>query len=142
MRFGQDTRLQRRLERETGINNVPVIRGLFDDPSQEGLQVLQGTYRLEATALLFEPESDLDLTFVSYGEVHGIAGTDHERVFELFRRSGAQSAPGEGIGLAHVRTMVRSLGGDVTLTSTLGEGTTFIINLPRDLRGYLGSTGS
>lgn len=70
----------------------------------------------------------------------GIANTDHERVFELFRRSGAQSQPGEGIGLAHVRTMVRSLGGDVTLTSTLGEGTTFIINLPRDLRSYLGSS--
>lgn len=70
----------------------------------------------------------------------GIAGSDHERVFELFRRSGAQSAPGEGIGLAHVRTMVRSLGGDVTLTSELGEGTTFIVNLPRDLRGYLGSS--
>ncbi|MBJ3783749.1 sensor histidine kinase [Devosia sediminis] len=69
----------------------------------------------------------------------GIAETDHERVFELFRRSGAQNSPGEGIGLAHVRTMVRSLGGDVTLTSSLGEGTTFIIDLPRDSRGYLGS---
>ncbi len=79
VRFAQDSRLQRRLERETGINNVPVIRGLFDDPSREGLQVLQGTYQVEATALLFEPESDLDLTFVSYGEVHGIAGTDHRR---------------------------------------------------------------
>src|SRR5690606_34084139 len=79
VRFAQDSRLQRRLERETGINDVSVIRGLFDDPSQEGLQVLKGTYRLEATALLFEPESDLDLTFVSYGEVHGIAGTDHRR---------------------------------------------------------------
>ena len=79
VRFDQDSRLQRRLERETGINDVSVIRGLFDDPSQEGLQVLKGTYRLEATALLFEPESDLDLTFVSYGEVHGIAGTDHRR---------------------------------------------------------------
>jgi signal transduction histidine kinase len=72
----------------------------------------------------------------------GIADTDHERVFELFRRSGSQTSPGEGIGLAHVRTMVRSLGGDVTLMSRLGEGTTFIINLPRDLRGYLGSTGA
>ena len=69
----------------------------------------------------------------------GIADTDHERVFELFRRSGAQNSPGEGIGLAHVRTMVRSLGGDVTLTSKLGQGTTFIINLPRDSRSYLGS---
>ncbi|MFD2646701.1 CHASE3 domain-containing protein [Devosia albogilva] len=67
----------------------------------------------------------------------GIAATDHERVFELFRRSGAQSQPGEGIGLAHVRTMVRSLGGDITLRSELGQGTTFIITLPRDLRSYL-----
>jgi signal transduction histidine kinase len=69
----------------------------------------------------------------------GIAATDHERVFELFRRSGSQSQPGEGIGLAHVRTMVRSLGGDITLTSQLGEGTTFHINLPRDVRSYLGN---
>jgi signal transduction histidine kinase len=70
----------------------------------------------------------------------GIAGTDHERVFELFRRSGAQSQPGEGIGLAHVRTMVRSLGGDITLSSELGKGTTFHISLPRDLRGFIAST--
>jgi peptide/nickel transport system permease protein len=79
VRFDQDTRLQRRLERESGIENVSVIKGLFDDPNQEGLQVLQGTYRLDATALLFEPESDLDLAFVSYGQVHGLAGTDHLR---------------------------------------------------------------
>lgn len=78
-RFNQDERLQRRVERETGINGVSVVKGLFDDPAQEGLQVLQGTYRLEATALLFEPEAEVDLAFVSYGEVHGIAGTDHRR---------------------------------------------------------------
>jgi CHASE3 domain sensor protein len=71
----------------------------------------------------------------------GIANTDHERVFELFRRSGVQSQPGEGIGLAHVRTMVRSLGGDITLASELGVGTTFFIDLPRDLRSHLGSQG-
>ena len=69
----------------------------------------------------------------------GIAATDHERIFELFRRSGAQSQPGEGIGLAHVRTMVRSLGGEITVASELGTGTTFTINLPRDLRHFLGS---
>ncbi|MGV8856470.1 MAG: sensor histidine kinase [Devosia sp.] len=69
----------------------------------------------------------------------GIADTDHERVFELFRRSGVQSQKGEGIGLAHVRTLVRSLGGDITLRSELGVGTTFTIILPRDLRSFLGS---
>lgn len=64
----------------------------------------------------------------------GIAKQDHERVFDLFRRSGSQDQPGEGIGLAHVRTMVRNLGGDITLQSDLQQGTTMKINLPRDLR--------
>jgi len=79
LRFAQDTRLKRRLERETGISNISVIQGLFDDPAIEGIQVQQGTYRLDATALLFEPDSDIDMTFVSYGRVHGVAGTDHQR---------------------------------------------------------------
>jgi signal transduction histidine kinase len=64
----------------------------------------------------------------------GIAKQDHERVFDLFRRSGAQDRPGEGIGLAHVRTMVRNLGGDITLRSEIEHGTTMKLNLPRDLR--------
>lgn len=63
----------------------------------------------------------------------GIAPADHERIFELFRRSGMQNTTGEGIGLAHVRTMVRNLGGDITVRSQLGSGTTFTILLPLDL---------
>ena len=63
----------------------------------------------------------------------GIAPQDHERVFELFRRSGIQDKPGEGIGLAHVRTAIRNLGGDISVDSTFGRGTTFRINLPADL---------
>lgn len=63
----------------------------------------------------------------------GIAPTDHERIFELFRRSGTQDKPGEGIGLAHVRTIVRNLGGDITVSSKLDAGTTFSILLPPDL---------
>ena len=63
----------------------------------------------------------------------GIAERDLERVFELFRRSGMQDQPGEGIGLAHVRTIVRNLGGDVTVSSVLNEGTSFHVLLPRIL---------
>lgn len=65
----------------------------------------------------------------------GIAPQDHERVFELFRRSGVQDRPGEGIGLAHTRTLIRRLGGQITLTSRLGEGTTFNVELPLELEG-------
>ena len=63
----------------------------------------------------------------------GIAPEDHERVFELFRRSGAQDKPGEGIGLAHVRSLMRNLGGDIVVRSELGQGTTFVLRLPPDL---------
>jgi signal transduction histidine kinase len=64
----------------------------------------------------------------------GIAKQDHERIFDLFRRAGAQDRPGEGIGLAHVRALVRRLGGDISVESELGEGTTFRVSLPRVLR--------
>ena len=62
----------------------------------------------------------------------GIADSDRERIFELFRRAGPQNQPGEGIGLAHVRAMVRNMGGDITVRSELGKGTTFRIVLPRE----------
>jgi signal transduction histidine kinase len=63
----------------------------------------------------------------------GIAEQDHERVFELFRRSGQQDQSGEGIGLAHVRSLARNLGGEISVISRLGEGSTFVFRLPSDL---------
>lgn len=63
----------------------------------------------------------------------GIADQDHERIFELFRRSGQQDQTGEGIGLAHVRSLARNLGGEITVQSRLGEGSTFVLRLPADL---------
>jgi signal transduction histidine kinase len=69
----------------------------------------------------------------------GIAEHDLKRVFELFRRSGEIDQPGDGIGLAHVRSLVRNLGGDITLTSALDKGTTFRVTLPRHLQAPQGS---
>ncbi|RYD86935.1 MAG: ATP-binding protein, partial [Sphingomonadales bacterium] len=60
----------------------------------------------------------------------GIERRDHERVFDLFRRSGVQDQPGEGIGLAHVRALAYRLGGTISVDSDIGKGATFRINLP------------
>jgi signal transduction histidine kinase len=38
--------------------------------------------------------------------------------------------PGEGIGLAHVKTLVRRLGGRIDCESALGAGSTFRVILP------------
>ena len=63
----------------------------------------------------------------------GIAPKDHERIFELFRRSGRQDRPGEGLGLAFVRNSVRRLGGSIDVDSALGEGSTFRLKFPKRL---------
>ena len=63
----------------------------------------------------------------------GISDRDHERIFELFRRSGRQDRPGEGLGLAFVRNSVRRLGGEIHVESELGKGSTFILKFPTRL---------
>ena len=63
----------------------------------------------------------------------GIDAKDGERIFELFRRSGRQDQPGEGIGLAYVRMLVRRLGGRISVDSELGNGSVFTVILPRTL---------
>ena len=68
----------------------------------------------------------------------GIDPRDHDRIFDLFRRSGAQDQPGEGIGLAHTRALAYRLGGTITVESSLGEGATFRINLPLIFGGEQG----
>jgi len=60
----------------------------------------------------------------------GIDPKDHQRIFDLFRRAGTQDKPGQGIGLAHVRTLVRRLGGTMSVSSELNHGSTFTITLP------------
>ncbi len=60
----------------------------------------------------------------------GIDPKDHQRIFDLFRRAGTQDKPGQGIGLAHVRALVRRLGGTMSVSSELNTGSTFTITLP------------
>jgi len=60
----------------------------------------------------------------------GIDPKDHQRIFDLFRRAGAQDKPGQGIGLAHVRALVRRLGGTMSVSSELHCGSIFTITLP------------
>lgn len=72
-------------------------------------------------------------TFEIRDNGRGIAQGDQERIFELFRRSGRQDMPGDGVGLAHVRALARRLGGDVTVRSEIGVGTTFVVTVATDL---------
>jgi signal transduction histidine kinase len=76
-------------------------------------------------------EAPTRVTYEVRDNGRGIDSKDHQRVFELFRRAGPQDRAGEGIGLAHVRALVRRLGGHIALSSELGKGSQFTITLPR-----------
>lgn len=63
----------------------------------------------------------------------GIPPEQLNQIFEPFYRidpSRARSTGGVGLGLAIVKTLVTRMGGRVAVTSTLGEGSTFSIQLP------------
>jgi len=59
----------------------------------------------------------------------GIAPEHLERVFERFFKVD-EYIPGAGLGLSICRTMAYSMGGDVKVESTLGEGSKFWVELP------------
>ena len=65
----------------------------------------------------------------------GIAAEDIPKVFEPFRRVGRQDVPGEGMGLAYVRMLVRRHGGEIRCHSTLGVGTTFTFTIAHQIAG-------
>ncbi|MCB2079672.1 MAG: PAS-domain containing protein, partial [Novosphingobium sp.] len=62
----------------------------------------------------------------------GIPPEKRELVFEEFRRlEGNNRKPGKGLGLSIVRRTCAMLGHDLQLRSTVGEGSTFVLRLPR-----------
>jgi len=60
----------------------------------------------------------------------GIAENEMDKVFAPFRRAGRQDVPGEGMGLAYVRALVRRHGGTIECRSKLGVGTQMTVRLP------------
>jgi two-component system, NarL family, sensor histidine kinase BarA len=69
----------------------------------------------------------------------GISPDEQQLVFEKFRQASSAQPDGDamtreysgtGLGLSIVRELCRLLGGDVSLESDLGKGSTFTVRLP------------
>jgi signal transduction histidine kinase/CheY-like chemotaxis protein len=60
----------------------------------------------------------------------GIPAGLHDRVFEEFYQVPGVRRGGTGLGLPYARRLARILGGELTLTSEAGAGTTVVLDLP------------
>ena len=119
---------------------------------QDSGKLRQVLYNLLSNAIKFTPEGGrvvlsaraegryLVLSVSDTGI--GIAEEDLDRIFEKFRQAAGSGSPGSvltrehqgtGLGLSIVRELAKLLGGDVTLESRIGQGSTFTVRVPMQL---------
>jgi len=66
----------------------------------------------------------------------GIRKEDQESVFNKFYRArGSEGVPGSGLGLYIAKLLAEAMGGSISVTSSLGEGSTFSLFLERPAAG-------
>lgn len=121
---------------EITVGDLPVVQADYLSMTQimgnlldNAIKYLTGLRpgKIEVTAA----ETKTEVTFQVRDNGRGIIEADHDRIFEIFQRSGELDIPGEGMGLAYVRTIVRRHGGEITCSSTPGAGAAFSFTLPK-----------
>jgi signal transduction histidine kinase len=124
--------------RRVGISLVaetPALAPATADPDR----VLQVLSNLIENALRSTPAGGRVTVTASPGELKvadngpGLAAEDLPRAFERFflhSRYGTNRAVGTGLGLAIVKELTEAMEGSVTVESTVGRGTTFVVRLP------------
>jgi signal transduction histidine kinase len=86
----------------------------------------RGEVRLSAQAT--GPRLEISVADTGIGIPAGLS----EHVFEEFYQVPGVRRGGTGLGLPYARRLARILGGDLTLTSEPGVGTTVVLDLPRE----------
>ena len=81
-------------------------------------------------AVSCQTEADRVIISISDNGI-GITPEFHEKIFNIFQRLHSQTDyAGTGIGLATVKKAVELLGGQISVDSAVGEGSTFYVELP------------
>lgn len=78
----------------------------------------------------FQTDEGTQVTFSVEDNGEGIAPEQRELIFMPFEQGGQRRKGGVGLGLSIVRSFVELMGGQITVESELGVGSTFTVTLP------------
>lgn len=150
--------MTRSLSEEKNIDVQLVPDGSLGLVFQDAPKIQQIVSNLLSNAIKFTPEGGLvTLTTGPAGQDHfhitiadtgvGIPEADFEIIFEKFRQSNTilkgdnltRQYSGTGLGLSIVKELCKLLGGEISLTSVVGKGSTFRVTLPRHYQNTLSS---
>jgi signal transduction histidine kinase len=121
-----------------------VIELLEEDQSiqTDGTKLRQMLVNILSNAIKFTEKGEVRLACSVHGDLLevriadtglGIAAENIEDIFEPFWQAeqvATRKTSGTGLGLSVTRKLARLLGGDVTVASRVGAGTTFLLTLP------------
>lgn len=110
-----------RLAMEQIVTNLLSNAIKFRDPERPQEIIIAG-HRLphETVFVVQDHGRGVDLAYLS-------------QIFQVFHRGSIKGIPGEGIGLAHVRALLRRHGGRIWCESSLGSGSTFTFTISNHL---------
>jgi signal transduction histidine kinase len=115
----------------------------LDEVEADERKLKQVIFNLVSNAVKFTPDGgrvklrarrvddDVQIDVIDSGV--GIAPGDLDHLFDDFRqvgKGGSNNEDGTGLGLAISRHFCRLMGGDLTVESAYGEGSTFTVRLP------------
>jgi signal transduction histidine kinase len=105
----------------------------------DGVRIAQVFDNLFTNAIKYAPDSPIDVFLEKVNEKLVIQFKDHgpgipqeslPLIFERFYRARSEKATGTGLGLFICKQIIDAHRGKIWAESTLGQGTTFFIELP------------
>jgi signal transduction histidine kinase len=120
---------------------------VFNDPirlRQALVNLLSNAIKFTETGKVWVEAKEISpdcLSIAIHDTGTGIAPEHIAYIFEAFRQvdqTNTRKHSGTGLGLAITQTLVQMMGGTITVTSQLGEGSRFQIDLPRRMEGDTG----
>ncbi|MBW1739742.1 MAG: response regulator [Deltaproteobacteria bacterium] len=119
-----------------GIHNVllnlisnAIDACIYDTDTSKGWEVIVKTK--------LEQDADMDETILFEVTDNGTGMTDEVRTKLFTRFFSTKAGRGTGLGLLNTQKIIREHGGEISVKSKVGKGTTFSVRLKRDIRASM-----